>query len=285
MADITVKEKHSVSSSGVDGAEVEITISVNLPYKFVRSVEDAIYRFVENLKRIGCGEESPHANRAYSDEETETIRGCTRENVWETFKKKFPDSKRTEKGVITHFARWKQFEKMEKRDEVTVMGPVTPVTPLTQKEIGIVQLANIHLNKWQKKFIIRHAKEGNLIEKFRRKYPGVKLTLEMAQVVIDTGLPEIKKMKKPVESKCSLKAQVDEIVKAGERKFKPEDRVVQVSGKFPAYGTGVVQQVRPDGVVTVKFLSSTKVLHEDCFEKEVPKEPVPQEAKDAENNH
>jgi len=55
-------------------------------------------------------------------------------------------------------------------------------------------------------------------------------------------------------------------------RFKPGDRVIQVSGIAPVPGTGVVQSRRDDGIVTVKFLSNTRVLHEECFALAPPKD-------------
>lgn len=99
----------------------------------------------------------------------------------------------------------------------------------------------------------------DLIKTFREKYPDYghipdkDLEYHWRKVHPDTKEPEEKKDEKEPMTRKEL------------HKFQVNDRVVQVSGSSPGVGTGTVQSIRGDGVVTVKFISGTKCLHENCF--------------------
>ncbi len=276
MTEIHVTEKHSVSTVGPDDAEVKIEITARFLYKFVRSVEDEIYKFVENLKRIdGCA--PGFANASYSEEEIVVVHGSTRENVWERYQEAFPKSRRTRVGVISYFKKWTQFRKLtESLQELPkkMSGSVKALVPEKDTPVGKPP----KLNGWQRKFIIKHADNEEVVERFRKKWPSIKITQEMIRAVVAEG--PLVKVEKPTKMIAALKSQIDEIVKNGESKFKIEDRVIQIGGFSPAYGIGVVKNMRQDGVITVKFASSTKVLHADNFARA-----TTEVAPDADNNH
>jgi hypothetical protein len=262
MTEIHVTEKHSVSTVGTDQAEAKIEISSTFPYKFVRNVEDEIYKFVENLKKINGGAPGL-ANASYSEEEIQVIHGSTRENVWERYQEAFPKSRRTRVGVISYFKKWVQFEKLTK----SARKLTKKISDEVKKEIA--PEAPTKLNAWQRKFILKHAQETDTpgkysgLGKFHIKWPGIKLDGEMIQAVLAAG----PKKKEPEPKKPKTKDPEPALVlNSPVSKFKVGDKVVQANGFSPAHGVGEVQKIRDDGVITVKFLSSTKVLQESCFE-------------------
>jgi hypothetical protein len=268
MDEVTVNEKHTVSSMEMGQAAVEIYVSAQFPYKNVRGVEDVLYRFLDKLKMAGSGGKPPlsngFVNGAYSDEEREVILGSTRENVWDRYHQAFPDSKRTRNGVVKSFLKWARFNKGEESGKGKGKKEEPVAAPLTSKEVGVVQNSVVILNAWQRKFILKHVTEEDIVKRFERKWPTVKLTPEMIQAIIaDPWAP--KKVKKPRDLSEVLKDQVKDLAEKGKSKFKVNDRVIQTGGLAPSVGVGTVTAISPDGKVTVKFIGSTKVLYENCF--------------------
>ena len=264
MVNPIVSEMHSVSTVDSESAEVKIRIDVKqISYKFVRTVEDEIYKFVENLKKIGSVPEKAEnipASVPYNEEELQVIQGSTRENVWGDYQRAFPGSKRTKRGVETQFKNWKRFQQS---------GPEKKESP--KKPVTMVPIAD--LSGWQRKFILKHRSDENLKKKFNEKWPGVNITSEMVARVLEEG-PPVKKVKKTSdttgavsvpENKKQEKKEGNSVTRTRRHKLEPNDKVVQIAGLAPAVGVGVVQSVRKDDVVTVKFSGSTKVLHMDNF--------------------
>jgi len=239
MAEIRVTEKHSVSTVGSDRAEVEIKINSEFPYKFVCAVEDEIYKFIENLKRINEG--SPgFVNTPYSEEERKVVHESTRENVWERYQEAFPKSRRTRVGVISYFKKWMQFKKFNKPVREPMAAPVLEEA--------------VKLNKWHKKHILAHGVEPESLEKFHKKWPDLK--------VPD---PSLIQLHRELLSMFAPAVETPPKVETPAGQLKVGDRVLQVKGLAPGHGMGVVEAVRGDGVTTVKFIGSKKVLPMENF--------------------
>jgi len=259
MTDPIVSEMHSVSTVDSKLADVKIHVDVKqISYKFVRAVEDEIYKFVGNLTKLGSVPEKAAdipASIPYNEEETRVIQGSTRETVWDDYQRAFPGSKRTKRGVETKFKNWKRFQQVKDMKK-------KPAEKEPAKEpITMISIAD--LTGWQRKFILKHRSDEKLTKKFNKKWPGVNLTSEMIERVVEEGLP-VKKVKKIPEKKEVTPAVLpgDGVTK---NRFKAGDKVTQISGLAPAHGVGVVQSISKNDVITVKFIGSTKVLHADNF--------------------
>ena len=120
-----------------------------------------------------------------------------------------------------------------------------------------------------------HTEEANKpgeysgLGKFHKKWPGVKLDGEMIREVLAEGkagpAPEPKMTKKVPKKLKSGEPAPALVLNSPASKFKIGDKVVQVKGLAPGHGEGVVEAVRGDGVITVKFIGAKKVLPMDNF--------------------
>lgn len=257
MVDFNVSEHHMTTTNDGIIAGIEIVVEVvGVPYQKVRAIEAKIFEFVQELRTVG-GVPLTTSCFPYTDEEKAIVHTSTRENVWERYHEAFPTSKRTRDGILTYFRGWKRSQKTAGVPAVTTDAPAapaaaTPIAPADQSP-SKKTLAIPKLNKWQMNFLTANGVSSHALLLFHKKWPGLEIA-DVDLVDIHSKIPVAKE--EPAVG-------ADEGVTKD--RFKPKDRVIQSSGFCPAPGIGIVQAVRGDGVMTVKFSNSTKVLHMDNF--------------------
>ena len=110
------------------------------------------------------------------------------------------------------------------------------------------------MNKWHKKHILAHGVESESLEKFHKKWPDLK--------VPD---PSLIQLHRELLSMLAPAVETPPNVETPAGQLKVGDRVIQIKGLAPGHGMGVVEAVRGDGVITVKFIGTKKVIHMDNF--------------------